>query len=111
LRELNDGYMRSVALSDVAWFDAHLAEDFLNGNPDGTLSDRAGFLEEIARPCPLAELRAEDVRIRLRGDVAIIHARTAYRTADGQPGAGRYTDIWARREGRWLCVSAEVRRG
>jgi len=24
---------------------------------------------------------------------------------------GRYTDIWARRNGRWLCVAAHVTRG
>ena len=44
------------------------------------------------------------------GDVAIIHTRTTYNAADGQPGAGRYTDAWARRQGRWLAVSAHVTR-
>ena len=29
---------------------------------------------------------------------------------DGQPGAGRYTDVWARQGGRWLAVSAHVTR-
>jgi hypothetical protein len=44
------------------------------------------------------------------GDFAIIHARTTYRTADGQDRGGRYTDVWARRDGRWLAVSAHVTR-
>ena len=44
------------------------------------------------------------------GDFAIIHARTSYTHADGRPGSGRYTDIWARRDGRWLCVAAQVAR-
>jgi hypothetical protein len=26
------------------------------------------------------------------------------------PGSGRYTDVWARRHGRWLAVSAHVTR-
>jgi ketosteroid isomerase-like protein len=42
--------------------------------------------------------------------VAIIHAKTVYTKPDGQPGAGRYTDIWQKREGRWLCVAAHVTR-
>ena len=46
-----------------------------------------------------------------RGEVAILRARTTYVKPDGQPGAGRYTDVWARREGRWLCVAANVSRG
>jgi len=50
------------------------------------------------------------VRIRVLGDVAIIHARTTYAKPGGQAGAGRYTDVWQRRQGRWLCVSANVTR-
>ena len=44
------------------------------------------------------------------GDFAIIHARTTFTLADGRQGGGRYTDVWARRGGRWLCVSAHVTR-
>jgi ketosteroid isomerase-like protein len=51
------------------------------------------------------------VKIRLFGDFAIIHAKTVYRKPDGQSGAGRYTDIWMRRDGRWRCVAAHVTRG
>lgn len=111
LQELNRNYIRSVQQSDVRWFEASLADDFMNSNPDGTLVDRAGFLRQIAPPCPVSNLQADDVRIRLLGDVAIIHARTTYGRPDGRPGAGRYTDVWQRRQGRWVCVSANVSRG
>lgn len=111
LTELNRNYVRSVAESDVAWFDTHLSADFLNTNPDGTLVDRAGFLAQIARPVTITGVRCEDVDVRLFGDFAVIHARTTYALADGRPGAGRYTDIWARRDGSWLCVAAHVTRG
>jgi ketosteroid isomerase-like protein len=110
LQELNAGYIRSVRESDVAWFERHLAADFVNGNADGTLADRDGFLKAIARPIPVSDFRCDGVRIRLLGDVAIIHARTLYTKADGTAGAGRYTDVWARRGGEWLCVSADVTR-
>ena len=111
LEELNRGYIRSVQESDVRWFDQHLAQDFLNTNPDCTLVDRAGFLAQIAKPFPLSNLEAQDVRIRILGDTAFIHARTTYRKPGGEAGAGRYTDIWMRRDGRWLCVAAQVARG
>ena len=111
LTELNETYVRSVAVSDVGWFERHLTADFLNSNPDGTLVDRAGFLTQIARPIAITGLRCEDVRIRILGDTAIIHARTVYAKPDGQPGAGRYTDIWMRgADGKWLCVAAHVTR-
>jgi ketosteroid isomerase-like protein len=110
LAKLNAGYIRSVAASDVKWFDEHLAGDFVNSNADGSLSDRAAFLAAIARPLPLKDLACEDVRIRVFGDLAIIHGRTTYRKPDDQAGAGRYTDVWARRGGRWVCVCADVTR-
>jgi ketosteroid isomerase-like protein len=59
---------------------------------------------------PIANLEARDVIVRIMGDVAIIHARTTYTLPDGRAGAGRYTDVWARRQGRWLAVSAHVTR-
>ncbi|MDQ8729081.1 nuclear transport factor 2 family protein [Bradyrhizobium sp. LHD-71] len=110
LQDLNHNYVRSVQEADIGWFDANLADDFLNSNPDGTLVDRTGFLAQIARKSPVTNLREEDVRIVIRGDFAFIHARTTYTKPDGGPGAGRYTDIWWKRDDRWLCVSAHVTR-
>ena len=111
LQELNKHYIRSVRESDVRWFDENLSEDFVNSNPDCTLVDRAGFLAQIAKPSAAKNIQCEDVRIRMLGEVALIHARTTYIKPDGQPGAGRYTDVWARRKGRWVCVAANVTRG
>lgn len=110
LHELNHNYVRSVQDADVRWFDENLADDFLNSNPDGTLVDRAGFLAQIAKGTPLKNLKEDDVRIVMRGDFAFIHARTTYTKSDGAPGGGRYTDIWWKRGGRWLCVTAHVTR-
>ena len=76
----------------------------------GSLVDKAGFLKQIAPPARIRDRACHDVKIRIMGDFAIIHARTSYSHLDGRPGAGRYTDIWARRGGRWLCVAAQVAR-
>ena len=86
------------------------AEDFLCSNPDGSLADKKQFLAQTARPVTISGLTAEDVRVRILGDVAIIHARTSYTTAGGERRNGRYTDVWARRDGEWLAVSAHVTR-
>jgi ketosteroid isomerase-like protein len=110
LQQLNRDYITSVQTSDVRRFDEILAEDFLCSNPDGSLVDRERFLAQTARPVAISNLEAHDVRIRIMGDVAIIHARTTYTLPDGRAGSGRYTDVWARRDGRWLAVSAHVTR-
>jgi hypothetical protein len=111
LRNLNTNYIRSVQESDALWFDANLSDDFVNSNPDGSISDRAAFLAFVARPAPISGLKCEDVRIRMLGEVAIIHGRTVYKNAQGAPAKGRYTDVYQRRGGRWVCVSADVTRG
>ena len=110
LAALNDDYVRSVLLGDVARFSHILADDFLCSMPDGSLLDRAAFLKLTAAPVTIANLAAHDVNIRLMGDFAIIHARTTFTTAEGRAASGRYTDVWARRNGHWLAVSAHVTR-
>jgi ketosteroid isomerase-like protein len=110
LLDLNSDYIRSVQNSDVARFQEILAEDFLCSQPDGSLLDREAFLKHTAAPVKISNLKAHEVKVRILGDIAIIHARTSYTMSDGSPGHGRYTDVWARREGRWLAVSAHVTR-
>jgi ketosteroid isomerase-like protein len=111
LLELNQDYIRSVQSSDVTRFQEILADDFLCSNPDGSLVDKTGFLGQIAPPVQISNLEAHGVTVRIMGDVAIIHARTTYTTADGREASGRYTDVWARRQGRWVAVAAHVTRG
>jgi ketosteroid isomerase-like protein len=110
LLDLNDRYIRAVRTSDVGWFETTLGEDFRCSLPDGALIDREQFLEHAARPLDVTDLEVHDVKVRLLGDVAIVHARTSYTAPDGRPGKGRYTDVWARRDGRWLAVAAHFTR-
>jgi ketosteroid isomerase-like protein len=110
LLDLNADYIRAVQASDVARFREILADDFLCSLPDGSLIDKARFLEHTAVPASISNLEAHDVQVRLMGDVAIVHARTTFKLADGRPWSGRYTDVWARRQGRWLAVAAHVTR-
>ncbi len=110
LLDLNRQYIRSVKASDVRWFDATLAAGFRCSLPDGSFIGRDGFLERAARPLDISNLDVHDVEVRLLGEVAIIHARTTFTTADGAGGSGRYTDVWSRRDGRWMVEAAHFTR-
>ena len=109
---LNGGRGTEVILknigSDTATY--RISAELRRMNPDGSLVNRQQFLEQTARPVTISGLEALDVNVRLLGDVAIIHARTSYVNATGEARQGRYTDIWARRDGRWLAVAAHVTR-
>ncbi len=105
LTALNLDFFTSVQKGDVKRFEEILADDFMSSQPNGSLLDKAEFLKLTARPVTIGGLVAEDVRIRLMGDFAIIHGRFDSRSADGKPRRGRYTDNWARRDGTWVAVS------
>ena len=110
LRDLNQAYLDSVRTGDVERFRQLLADDFHCSTPDAMLLDKTQFLARMAGPRTLERLEGEDVRIRVLGDVAIIHAATTYTSVTGQEGHGRYTDDWQKRGGTWVCVSAHVTR-
>jgi ketosteroid isomerase-like protein len=106
LTALNRDFVASVQKGDVKRLDEILADDFMVSTPDGALLNKAEFLKLTAQPATSSGLVAEDVRIRLLGDFAIIHARFNSRLADGKQRRGRYTDNYARRDGNWVAVSA-----
>jgi uncharacterized protein (TIGR02246 family) len=110
LLALNDAYIRAVQTSDVQRFREILADDFLCSLSDGSHIDRDAFLKQTAAPATISNLQAHDVNVRVMGDFALIHARTTFTTADGRAGASRYTDTWARRDGRWVAIAAHVTR-
>ena len=92
LTALNRDFTASVQKRDVKRLEEILADDFMVSTPDGSLLDKAEFLKLTAQPVTISGLVAEDVRIRLLGDFAIIHARFNSRRADSKQRRGRYTD-------------------
>ena len=110
LVELNRNYVRSALESDVRWYSENLSEDFYITAPDGALLNREAFLKRIANPYPGTDAEAVDVMVRILGDVAIIHSGYRDKRLTGEIGYGRYTDIYERRNGRWLCIAAHFMR-
>jgi ketosteroid isomerase-like protein len=108
LSALNKEYVRSVRESDVAWFDRHLATDFFCTNANGSIVNREQFLKQTAIPQNVSKVDLDEVNVRVMGDFALIHARVTFTLPDGQTGSRRYTDAWARQDGRWVTVSAHI---
>jgi ketosteroid isomerase-like protein len=111
LQALNGSYVRAFREADAAWYNAHLSPDYLVIGSDGSFRDRAYQVAAFARPVFAEQLQSfpvDKVRIRQFGDVALIHAENDYRTKDGKRGIDRYTDIWLKQGGRWMCVAAHI---
>ena len=62
---LNDEYIASVRTSNVRRFSEILADDFVCSTPDGTILDRAQFLDQTGRATGLAALDAHDVVVHI----------------------------------------------
>src|SRR5438270_6396626 len=77
LTALNAAYIDCVVAADAQRFDAILAPDFVCSTPDGTLIDRSEFLQRTRSSSRLKSMDIDDVRIRVLGDVPVIHARTS----------------------------------
>ena len=108
LTTFNHDFVKSAQDADVKRLNEILAKDFLFTNPDSSLYNRAEFVDFIGKGARYSELREDQVNVRLFGDLAVIHARIQYRSKAGIERIGRYTDDWARRDGKWLCVSAQT---
>jgi ketosteroid isomerase-like protein len=111
LRKLNDNYVKAYREADVAWYDAHLAADYVVVSSDGSFQDRAQALTDFAQPSFATLFKSfpvAKVNIRQFGDIALIHAENAYEMKDGRKGISRYTDIWHKSKGKWRCVAAHI---
>ena len=110
LLALNDDYIRAVQACDARRFRELLGDDFLCSLSNGSQIDRGQFLAHLAAPAEISELQVHDVKVRVMGDFALVHARTTFRLPDGREGQSRYTDTWARRDGRWVAIAAQITR-
>lgn len=111
LRTLNENYVQAFRAADTAWYDAHLAADYVVVYGDGTFHDRAAALSDFARPYFATHIKSFPVgavSIDRHGDLAVIRAENAYELKDGRKGTNRYTDLWLKRDGHWRCVAAHI---
>lgn len=113
LRDLNEQHVRAFMTADVAWFQEHLADDFVCIAPDGAIFDKAEFLRNSARGPQVTEFKLAEVDVQIvgaSGEVALIRATGLFTRPDGTTGTSRYVDIYERRAGTWRAVSAQTTR-
>jgi ketosteroid isomerase-like protein len=107
LHRLNADYIRSFIECDVAWYSENLSEDFTCSLADGRRIGKEEFLEQVAAGPGVTDVTYDQVDVRPLGDVALVHGVT-HCVRDREPASTRYTDVWRRREGRWLAVAAQL---
>lgn len=106
-RQLEKAMFEAVVRRDVTVVARIWADDFLSTNHDGTVVDKAQWIEAIrsAKWPPVDDIRASDFKLRRFGDTAIITGRSDYFISGQLIGAVRHTQVWLQRKGRWQMVS------
>ena len=99
--------------NDVEANDRLLADNWININPDGSVTTKARLMELIKTGSfKIMSIENDEVTVRVYGEAAVVTGRSTSRRA-GQ-GAGetvtrqvRFTRVYAKRQGRWQVVSAQ----
>lgn len=110
VRALNEEYIRSILIGDVAWFREYLADDFVCIESDATLVDKADFLRRTAEEPTTASYHLDDVSLAFHGDVALVRAKGSWVATNGTRGFSRYVDVYVRSGDAWKVVSAQITR-
>jgi ketosteroid isomerase-like protein len=106
LRAINHRFVNSVVDANGALMDALTGADFLLTEHDGSWLGRAEFLAKMRQQAPLDTASYEDMRVRLFGPVAVVHA--VFRaTPQASATKLRYTDVYLWSGAVWQLVSAQ----
>jgi hypothetical protein len=112
LLQMEQDYINAERRADVEFFDRIYDRDFYLTGSDGIVLNREQALEEISASKGLyKEMYHSDVQVRLYGDTAVVTGRWTGRigASDGDTTEQtRWTDMFVRRDGRWLLTSTHV---
>ena len=108
LTELNAQYVDAFMTADVEWYRQHLADDFLCIESNGSVLDKPQFLRQTAEGPDVQSYRLEHVQVRIHGDVALVYGTGVIARRDGTTGTSRYTDVYAKTNGAWKAISAQI---
>jgi ketosteroid isomerase-like protein len=111
IERLNEEYIDAFIGADVAWYRDHLADEFVCIEADGSVLGKPEFLRAAGEDPGVTRYDLEGVHVRIYGTVAIVQATGHFTRTDGSKGTSRYTDVYARRDGAWKVVTAQITRG
>jgi ketosteroid isomerase-like protein len=108
LYQLERDWAAASMKKDVTAIDKFLAKDFVS-NFDGRTLNKAQLLAQIkSNPAKIESTQNSDMVAMVFGDTAVVRGiYTEKSTTNGKDSSvkGRYTEVYAKRDGRWQCVT------
>jgi len=99
--------------ADAVALDSLLADDMTYGRSSGAVDTKAEYLRSLGATGPYAldSLVPVDLAVRVFGEAAVVTGRLIVKLrAQPEPYTIRFTDVWARRGGRWQLVAFQATR-
>ncbi len=109
LNQIEQRLIQSILNGDRRAYEALLADDWAVIDIYGRLRTKAQVVQDVfgAPERPFVDGAIDDVKVRMAGDVAVVTGRTVVKGRDGSHVELRFTDIFARRDGRWQVVASQ----
>ena len=103
--------MEAIKNKDATALSRILAEDFILRNPAGTDLNKTEFLKLVqAIPARILSVRGENLKVNVYGQTAVLtgaqRSTTQGDNGKEETSAAAFTDIFIKRQGRWLLVLA-----
>ena len=109
LYQLERDWAAANMKKDIAAIDKFLAKDFV-ANLDGRTLNKAQLLAQIkSNPAKMESIENSDMVAMVFGNTAVVRGSYAEKsTTNGKDSSvkGYYTEVYAKRDGRWQCVTS-----
>ena len=118
LRELLNTFLAGASVGDVAIHERFWADDLVYTSSNGTRTDKAGIVgnmrasENTREAAPSVVYGAEDVDVRLYGEMAVVAFRLVGTEQAGDRGRSEYfnTGTFRKQAGEWRAVAWQATR-
>ena len=110
IRQIEQEWGNALVKADIAALDRILAADFEWTSSEGQVQTKAQSNADLrSGQLKMESWTLNDMRVRILGDTAIVHGmsteKSRYKGKDTS-GQYRWTDVFAKRGGRWLAVAS-----
>lgn len=114
LLQMESDWGKAMAGGDMAALDAIIAPDWSMTSPDGQRSTRAESMADLrSGALKFESMVPSGIEVKMFGDTAIVTGTSKDKgTYKGQDISGeyRFTDVFVKRDGKWMAVSTHVTR-
>lgn len=108
--QLERDWVAAIVKKDTATLDRLLAEDFTGTSPTAHIYTKAMAIDDLKSGAyVVTSMDLDEISVNSYGDVAVAFASQEEKSRYGGKdisGHYHYTDVWAKKDGRWQAVAS-----